>query len=266
MLCKTTVAKNIIQNIKTFNISVNTADLFIFSSFKVFNISCEAGLLVIQLGTGNKRTCNIYDFSTNSKIREFGWSDDTFYSSINSFNRKSIFDGRCQLEWRQGIKHDCAKIMEFISTDELNFQNMLGESIRFKIGHFIYPLLKSSNIKSFKIIKMRKYVLVTQKYINEQTSTIKYIDPDVWNYLENHKSYFHLRRSIIYKISPEYSIFGVGDYSFSKYKVGISVFYKKPIFTLILGKYPIMMDDTCYFLSFDNLYYAIITLSLLNSI
>jgi hypothetical protein len=47
--------------------------------------------------------------------------------------------------------------------------------------------------------------------------------------------------------------------------VGISGFYKEPIFSLICGEIPIMMDDTCYFLSFNNITDALITLALLNS-
>jgi hypothetical protein len=74
-----------------------------------------------------------------------------------------------------------------------------------------------------------------------------------------------MRRSPIYKNAPNFSIFGIGNYSFSKYKVGISGFYKKPIFALVEGEVPIMMDDTCYFLSFDTMANAVITLALLNS-
>jgi hypothetical protein len=37
------------------------------------------------------------------------------------------------------------------------------------------------------------------------------------------------------------------------------------VFSFITGEHPIMLDDTCYFLSFDNSIDAIITTALLNS-
>jgi hypothetical protein len=264
MLCKFTVAKNIIRDLSSYNLSLNIADVFILKAVDVFNINCDVCLLVVQLGNDNKKICSVYDFDTNKKIRTFGWSKGSFYSILNG-QEKSAFDGKCQLEWRQGIKHDCVKVMEFISSDEVHFQNLLNEVNCFTIGRYIFPLLKSSDIKSFYISKTRKYVLVPQSRVNEETSIIQYIEPNIWEYLQSHKQYFQARRSSIYKNSPEFSIFGVGDYSFSKIKIGVSGFYKEPLFSLISGQYPIMLDDTCYFLSFDNLSDAIIVLSLLNS-
>jgi hypothetical protein len=59
----------------------------------------------------------------------------------------------------------------------------------------------------------------------------------------------------------------VGDYSFKPYKVAISGLYKTFHFTLVLpqNEKPLMLDDTCYFLGFDNLEFAVYTLLLLNS-
>jgi hypothetical protein len=76
-----------------------------------------------------------------------------------------------------------------------------------------------------------------------------------------------LRRSSIYKGKPDYSIFGIGDYSFKPFKIAISGLYKKYSFNLVVpqnGK-PIMLDDTCYLLGFDRLDYAAYTFILLNS-
>ena len=73
--------------------------------------------------------------------------------------------------------------------------------------------------------------------------------------------------SSIYKNAPRFSIFGVGDYSFKPYKVAISGFYKKPVFALVHSKQdkPIMLDDTCYFLGFDDFKQALIVMLILNS-
>ena len=155
--------------------------------------------------------------------------------------------------------------MELVADGSGLFKNGFGDSFDFKIGRFIYPVVKSSDIKSYEISTTRKYVIIPQKRVNEDTSCIKEQDPVMWAYLQKYESYLSARRSAIYKNAPKYSIFGIGDYSFSKYKIAISGFYKEPIFAIIAGDVPIMLDDTCYFLGFDNLESAIITLALLNS-
>ena len=44
------------------------------------------------------------------------------------------------------------------------------------------------------------------------------------------------------------AIFGIGEYSFTKYKIAISGLYKQPHFTYLSGNKPVMTDDTCYFI------------------
>lgn len=64
-------------------------------------------------------------------------------------------------------------------------------------------------------------------------------------------------------------MFGIGDYSYSEYKVGVSGIYKKPLFSLLYNKehlkHPVMLDDTSYFISFDNYEDAYICMILLNT-
>ena len=87
----------------------------------------------------------------------------------------------------------------------------------------------------------------------------------MWSYLNSHSDDFSKRKSIIYKKSCSFSMFGVGDYSFAPYKVGVSGFYKKPLFSLLTADKPVMTDDTSYFLSFDNYDDAYTMMLLLNS-
>ncbi|MCL2063588.1 MAG: hypothetical protein FWG98_04360 [Candidatus Cloacimonetes bacterium] len=51
-----------------------------------------------------------------------------------------------------------------------------------------------------------------------------------------------------------FSIFGVGNYSFKPFKIAISGLYKQTRFTLIKpNTKSLLLDDTCYFIGFDNL-------------
>jgi len=265
MLCKTTVAKNIIRDINNYGFPIASMDLFIFDTNEIFEVSCDAGLLVIRSGTPEARICSVHDFYTNKNIREFGWIQNKFYADIKYYNSHDNIEGKCQFEWRQGIKHDCSKVMELEIIEGGIFKNGIGETWRFRLGQYVFPLIKSSDLKSYEISAARKYVIVPQHRVNEDTSQIQYIEPAIWDYLQKHESHLSARRSVIYKKSPKYSIFGIGDYSFSKYKVCISGFYKEPVFSLVWGEIPIMLDDTCYFLGFCKLSDAVITLSLLNS-
>jgi len=129
----------------------------------------------------------------------------------------------------------------------------------------VYPLIKSSGLKKYIVSETSKYVIVTQKKIKDNTSILKTTAPNTWDYLCNNLQSFENRKSSIYKGSPAFSIFGVGDYSFSRYKVGVSGFYKNPLFVLLYGEKPIMMDDTCYFISFPTYEDAYVAMLMLNS-
>ena len=90
--------------------------------------------------------------------------------------------------------------------------------------------------------------------------------PKTYNYLDQYRTRFDDRKSSIYQGKPPFSIFGIGDYSFKRYKVAISGLYKEANFALVLpvdGK-PAMLDDTCYFLGFDIISDAVFTLIVLN--
>jgi hypothetical protein len=245
MLCKTIVAKNLMRDMGKYDFNISSADMFVFDASDIFNVSCDAALFVIRLGECVSSVCNVYDFNTDEKIRQFGWKDGMFYSDISADSPKINIDGACQFEWRQGLKHDCSKVMELTPLENGLFQNAFGETVKLSVGEYVFPLLKSSDIKTYKICETRKYVIVPQKQVNADTSMIAHKDSTVWQYLLSHERLFNARRSIIYKKSPRFSVFGIGDYSFSKYKVGVSGFYKEPVFALICNNYPVMLDDTC---------------------
>jgi hypothetical protein len=127
------------------------------------------------------------------------------------------------------------------------FINGLGEKVDLE-DFYLYPMLKSSELVNGK--QPSRWMIVTQKSIGEDTSIIKVKAPKTWRYLNDHLEYLAKRGSIIYRKKPLFSIFGVGDYSFSPWKVAISALYKKLEFTIV-GSWenkPIVLDDTQNFL------------------
>lgn len=153
-----------------------------------------------------------------------------------------------------------------LSSDGNSLKNGQGETVSIE-DDVIFPLIKSSMFKAPIITVFTKYVIVTQKRVREETLHIQQDFPKAWTYLNNNIIYFNKRKSSIYRNSPVFSMFGIGDYSYSKYKVGVSGFYKKPMFSVLSspdGK-PVMTDDTSYFICFDSYDMAYVAMLILNS-
>lgn len=143
--------------------------------------------------------------------------------------------------------------------------NGLKETVDIE-SEYVFPLIKSSMFKAPVVYNFKKYVIVTQKKVREDTAHIERDAPKTWAYLISHKEYFSKRKSSIYKDAPDYSMFGIGDYSYAQYKVGVSGFYKKPLFSVLVSNdnRPVMTDDTSYFIclpTYDTAYTAMLILN-----
>ena len=266
LLVKNSVIKNIVYEQKRSKHKISNIERYGIDSKKEFNVSVEASLFFLNLNSKPTFDCEEYDFYHNNiLIKQFGWVDDKFVSNTKNYKIIERFDGESPFIWRQGIKHDCTKVMEL---DKLNghFVNKLNEEVELESG-LVYGFLKSSDLKNTIASQTRKYTIVTQTKIGQETNYIKHIYPKTYDYLISHKEYFDSRKSSIYNNKPLFSIFGVGDYSFMPYKIAISGLYKTFHFTLVLPQEnkPVILDDTCYFLGFENLEFAVYTLILLNS-
>ena len=192
-----------------------------------------------------------------------------FYLSsfqINRFHQIiENFDGRCCFEWRQGVKHDCSKIME-LTLQNGTFQNGQKKEVQIE-DDIVFPLVKSSMFKAPVIHSFSKFVIVTQKRAREDTKHLEQEVPKTWEYLNCNIELFERRKSSIYRGAPLFSMFGVGGYSYSRYKVGVSGFYKKPLFSVLYSNdnKPVMTDDTSYFICFDSYDMEYTAMLLLNS-
>ena len=142
--------------------------------------------------------------------------------------------------------------MEFRKIDNA-FVNGLGEAVNLE-ETYLFPLVKGSDVAQNRTEAINRYVLVPQRFVGESTEPIKYLAPETWSYLESHADYLDARKSRIYQGNPRFSIFGVGSYTFSPWKIAICGLYKKLSFRLLENyeNKPIIFDDTVYFLSFDN--------------
>lgn len=265
LLLKNTVIKNIMFEQFTECYQISNIEQHRINSKKEFNVSVKASLFYCELNSLPTFECLEYDFYSNSRvIRKYGWLSDKFVSNLDKYINFEHIDGKCPFEWRQGLKHDCSAIMELEKVNGY-YENGLNEKIIIE-NDLIYGILKSSDLKNSVIKEARKYTIVTQKNIGQDTNYIKYNYPKTYKYLIDHQDIFNSRKSGIYNNKPPFSIFGVGDYTFKPYKVAISGLYKTFHFSLVLPENdrPILLDDTCYMLSFDKTEYAVYALLLLN--
>ena len=251
-LIKNSVIKNIVFEQKKNKYPISNIEKHTINAKKEFDAAVDASLFVCKFNSTPEFTAKEFDFYTSKNKVTLGWINNKFASDIEKYKKYQHLDGVCPFEWRQGIKHDCAKIMELERIDG-GFRNALGEEFELE-EDLVYGILKSSDLKQNIVDISRKYTIVTQKKIGQETSQILDKLPKTKAYLERHKNYFLQRKSSIYNGKPMYSIFGVGDYSFKPYKVAISGLYKQTKFTLVKPNGTVLLlDDTCYFIGFDTL-------------
>ena len=147
--------------------------------------------------------------------------------------------------WRSGLKHDCRRIFEFTSRSG-ELVNGLGKKVLVE-AEVTFPLLKSSDVARQRA--PRKLVLVPHRTMAESPLELRRTAPKAWQYLVSHQEMVARRASLIYKKRPPFSIFGIGTYSFSPWKVAIAGLYKQLRFAKIgpINGRPTLLDDTCYF-------------------
>ncbi len=251
-LVKNSVVKNVVHAQRQFSYPIGAMERISIDARKEFNATVDASLFFARLGETPGRECTVFDSFESPAISRFGWSGEKFVSDLEKYETVASLDGVCPEIWRQGIKHDCAKIMELIRGRGV-YRNGFGEAVDLE-DDLVFPLLKSSDLRESVLGETRKYVIVPQKNLGQSTAEILEQHPKTAAYLNRYRELFDRRKSSIYRNKPPFSIFGVGEYSFKPYKVAISGLYKRTLFSLVSpqnGK-PVLLDDTCYSLGFDS--------------
>lgn len=251
MLCKTAVARKVLQSCWKAERPIGIGSCFHIDAMASFGAAVDACCFVVEHDSGKGSTdCLAFDSLDDVEPGSvFGWHDGMVIADVHLYaTRRPLVGKEGHYVWRSGIKHDCSKVMELRRTAN-GLRNGLGERVAIE-DRFLFPLLKSSDVAKGHVEDIRLDVIVTQRKIGEDTRVIADTAPDTWDYLVDHRNMLAARGSVIYKNKPDFSVFGVGDYSFMPWKVAISGFYKHLSFRLIpphRGK-PVMVDDTVYFL------------------
>lgn len=251
MLCKTSVARKLLAFAWKKRLPITTAKIFQIDAQQYFSAAVDACLLVCQSsGKPASLDCEVFpSLAADTAETRFGYRDEQLVANIETYDRWKHLQGAPAVFWRSGIKHDCSRVMELEMAGN-RFRNGLNEIVDLE-PDYLFPMLKGSDIVTHieRDVPVR-HMIVTQRKVGEETSPIAARAPKTWQYLNAHASKFDARRSRIYHNKPPFSIFGVGPYSFTPFKVAISGLHKQLRFSLIgsvCGK-PLVLDDTAYFL------------------
>lgn len=266
MLCKTAVARKVLEYAWKKCLCVSDAQLFLIDAQKYFGATVEACFMVCQFTpNGSSRECRVSSTFVNPSSSVIGYRDGALVADIGCYEKRKHLRGVSSYKWRSGIKHDCAKVMEFQRKCG-QLRNSLNKVVEIE-GTYLFPMLKSSDVANGTVAQPTRWMLVPQSGIGDDTAAIEDVAPKTWTYLKDHRTYLDARGSIIYANRPPFSIFGVGDYSFAPWKVAISGFYKRLKFQVIGSSEgrPIMLDDTAYFLPCQSKQEADLLAAMLNS-
>ncbi len=266
MLCKTSVARKVLLSAWKNSLSVEKAEVFPIDALAHFGVSVDSCLLVICFSPkGHSLDCRLHSSLSDSTATTFGYRDGDLVADVKKYDQWRHLQGGQLFKWRSGVKHDCSRVMELMRVNG-KFENGLGELVQLE-DEYLYPMLKSSHLAAIEIPDTKLWMLVTQQVIGENTRHIEDGAPLTWRYLQTHSEALDRRSSSIYKNRARFSVFGVGDYTFSEWKVGISGFYKALRFHAISPRHgkPVVFDDTCYFVPCRSRSEAMLLESLLNS-
>jgi hypothetical protein len=247
VLCKTAVARKILSQAWSQGLPIESAEIRRIDAKLHFDASVDACLFVLRFQPGStSEECSDYSSLEGATPQSIvGMRDGLLVAEVRHYERWCGLLRRGLSGWRSGIKHDCSKVFELVQSGS-KYKNGLG--LHVDVEHdVVFPLLKSSDLASDRY--PRKWLLVPQRSMAESPEELQRIAPKAWRYLLANSALLARRGSSIYRDRPPYSIFGVGEYSFSGWKVAISGLHKKLAFVEVppFQDRPVVLDDTCYF-------------------
>lgn len=269
MLCKTQVARNVIEYASAHKIPISNAAIYRIDAKRWFNAGVDACWFTLEMNTSDTPcyAANIYEniFKPDeTPSGRFGVVDSLLVSDVDKYFSVRQADGKSPYVWRSGLKHDASSVFELKATPGPMTKS--GDVLDIE-PEYIFPLLKSTDVFRGRHRELSKWVIVPQLELGAETSRLRVTAPKLWRYLEANAEVLDSRKSTIYRNRPRFSVFGLGGYTFATYKVAISGLHKQPIFRLVppLNKQPVVLDDTCYLLSFEDGTEAAVVTALLNS-
>ncbi len=271
LLCKTSVARNVLEHAGRAGLPVARASVVRVDAKVWFGASVDACLLCVTLGAEASagaldRVPVFAGLDAREPHAAMGFARGRLVADLDAYAPFAHADGVCPLVWRQGLKHDAAGVMELAPCAASGgLRNRRGEPVDVEPGQ-VYPLLKGTDLSRPAPVIPTRRVIVTQRFLGDDTGRLREGSARLWAYLRANAPAFARRKSSIYRGRPEFAMFGVGPYSFAAWKVAVSGLHKRPVFQAV-GPHegrPVMLDDTGYFLACRSPEQAALAAALLN--
>ena len=266
MLCKTGTARKLLRFAWQNDGRIAAASLHRIDAKKYFGATVDACLLVAVTGEVGPAEAKVFDdLSARRPATTLGLVGQDLVFNIQTYRRMKHLEGLSPYQWRSGVKHDCASVMELSKIGGKRLLNKLGEEVSIE-PDYLFPLLKCSDLANGRL-EPERCVVVTQRKVGDDTAIIAKKAPLTWRYLNSHRDLFEARKSSIYSSRMPFALFGIGDYTFAPWKVAVSGLHRTARFSLIgpLSGKPVLFDDTCYFVAFQDEEEARLVTSILNS-
>ena len=247
-LVKSAVARKLFLHAATEGLRLADFRCYRIDAARHFSAATEAVLLFCRgAATAAVEECPVYPALGAATPRSrIALRRGRLVADADLFDRHSQFHSAELYPWRSGLKHDLAKVMELTRRDGV-LTNGFGEVVDIE-DECLFPLMKSSDLGG----KLRgdRWVIVPQRRMGEPTAALEARAPRTWAYLQRYAAHFGRRKSSIHRGADPFAIFGVGEYSFSNWKVAISSLHRNVQFRSVGPREgrPTILDDTSYFL------------------
>jgi hypothetical protein len=252
LLGKFTVLRNLIQFLSS-EPNVGDFEFHRINALKHFGASVDAGLIKFKVGRSvkSRSVCSVFD-SVGGKLEcAVGLVNGRLVYDLPSYESNAFLERstRPSYVWRQGVKHDLRDILELRQSDR-SLVNRLGERVEIE-QDALYYFYKSSDI--FHGRGPRFLIPIYQRDLRDTLEDLPQRYPRLYSYLESHREAFASRKSSIYKNKSDFTMFGIGDYTHSPFKIAIGGFYSQPVFRLLApSRYCSAVDDTSYTISINT--------------
>lgn len=266
VLVKNATARKVLRHAWRGHLPVSRASLHLIDADTHFGAAVDACLLVARLGNTGPTEAPVFPglVADRPKCR-LGLAGVDLVADLDAYERVRAFEGLFPFQWRSGVKHDCASVLELLATADGAIRNKSGELVDVE-PETLYPWCKGTDLVR-RGGTPSHLLLLPQITLSESASQRLANAPKALAYLRANASAFAARKSSIYRRGGEFAIFGLGAYTFAPWKVAVSALHRPISFTVVgpVNDRPVLFDDTCYFVPFSNETDARTVASVLNS-
>lgn len=254
MLCKTQVARNAMEFAARNSLPIINSSIHRIDAKYWFNAGVDACWFMITSDPEKESSyiTDVYDSIDYeaSVVTRFGVVSGRMVSNVDAYKSYCDGDDKCPYEWRSGLKHDASKVFELKSESGMAVSSF-GDQFE-PDGKYVLPLMKSTDV--FRGKPSTKYVIVPQRTFGGNDEQLRLENFAVWQYLDSHSDIIDSRKSSVYHNQGRFTVFGHGDYTYAPYKLATSGLHKDLMFRIIppLNGVPVVLDDTSYFIPFDD--------------